>query len=199
MTYHLSNIARSEGDPKIIQSGPSSVGGADQMAKMLGWFSIGLGLAELIGAEKITKALGMEGKETLVRAFGVRELGAGIVSLSPDKQIGLWSRVAGDGLDIAALMTAMRADNPKRKNVEMSLAAVVGVTLLDIATAQRLTARHSRPRVASRSYRDRSGFPRGVQAARGAAKDFEVPSDMRAAPVLASVSDRKPRDDARPH
>jgi len=199
MTYHLSNIARSEGDPKIIQSGPSSVGGADQMAKMLGWFSIGLGLAELIGAEKITKALGMEGKETLVRAFGVRELGAGIVSLSPDKQIGLWSRVAGDGLDIAALMTAMRADNPKRKNVEIALAAVVGVTLLDIATAQRLTARHSRPRVASRSYRDRSGFPRGVQAARGAAKDFQVPSDMRAAPVLASVSDRKPRDDARPH
>ena len=141
----------------------------------------------------------MEGKEALVRAYGVRELGHGIVSLSPDKHLGLWSRVAGDGLDIATLMTAMRHDNPKRDNVGIALAAVLGVTLLDIIGAQGVTARHSRPRGRPRSYRDRTGFPQGVQAARGAAKDFQVPPDMRAAPTLAAVSDRAPQERARPH
>src|SRR4051794_20654525 len=114
----------------------------------------------------------MEGKEALVRAYGVRELGHGIVSLSPDKHLGLWSRVAGDGLDIATLMTAMRHDNPKRDNVGIALAGVLEVTLLDIIGARGVTARHSRPRGRPRSYRDRTGFPQGVQAARGAAKDF---------------------------
>ena len=172
---------------------------AKKLARGLGWFSIGLGLTELIAAKRITRALGMEGKEALVRAYGVRELGHAIVSLSPDKHLGLWSRVAGDGLDIATLMTAMRHDNPKRDNVGIALAAVLGVTLLDIIGAQGVTARHSRPRGRPRSYRNRTGFPQGVQSARGAAKDFQVPPDMRAAPALAAVSDRAPQERARPH
>ena len=199
MAYYISNIARSKGDPKVIRSGPSSLGTADRMARALGWFSLGLGLTELIAAERITRVLGMEGKEALVRAYGVRELGHGIVTLSPDKHLGLWSRVAGDALDIATLMTGMRHDNPKRDNVGLALAAVLGVTLLDIIGAQGVTARHSRPRGRSRSYRDRTGFPNGVPAARGAAKDFRVPRDMRAAPPLAAVSDRAPQEAARPH
>ena len=32
-----------------------------------------------------------------------------------------------------------------------------------------------------RDYSDRSGFPKGIEAARGLAKDFLVPRDMRAA------------------
>jgi hypothetical protein len=46
----------------------------------------------------------------LVRAYGAREIGSGILSLSVDRQTGLWSRVAGDGLDVATLMSAFRAD-----------------------------------------------------------------------------------------
>lgn len=83
MTYSISNIARSKGDPKVLHSGPSSLGAADRLAKALGWNSIGLGVAELVAPERFTRALGMEGKEGLVRAYGVRELGHGIVSLSP--------------------------------------------------------------------------------------------------------------------
>jgi hypothetical protein len=196
---YISNIARSEGDPKVLRSGPSSLGASDRLARALGWFSIGLGLAELIAPGRITRALGMEGHETLVRAYGAREIGHGIVSLSPDKHLGLWSRVAGDGLDIATLMRAMRPDNPNRDKVGMALAMVLGVTLLDIIGAQSVTARHSRNRGRRRSYRDRTGFPQGVQAARGAASGFEVPPDMRAAPVLAAVSDRSSAERARPH
>jgi hypothetical protein len=182
---HLTNIVRSEGDPKILRSGPSSLGVSDRLGRALGWFSLALGLAELLAPKRITRALGMEGKENLVRAFGAREIGAGVLSLSPDRQIGLWSRVAGDGLDIAALLTGLRDDNPKRENVTMALAMVSGITLLDLIGAQSNTRRHSRNRGERRMYRHRTGFPQGVQAARGAARNFEVPADMRAAPPLA--------------
>lgn len=184
MTF-FSNIARSEGDPKVLRSGPSSLGTADRLAKALGWFSLGLGLTELLAPGRITRALGMEGKEGLVRMFGAREIGHGLLTLSPDKQVGLWSRVAGDGLDIATLMGGLRDDNPKRDNVALALAMVLGVTLLDVIGAQSTKARHSRKPSEQRLYRDRSGFPRGVHAARGAARDFKIPSDMRAPPVLA--------------
>jgi hypothetical protein len=179
---YLSNIARSEGDPKVVHSGPSSLGTSDQMARALGWFSIGLGLTELVAPHRITRALGMEGQEGLVRAYGAREISSGILSLSTEKHVGLWSRVAGDGLDIATLVAAMRPDNPKRDNVGLALAMVLGVTVLDLVGAQGVTKRHSRANGRRRQYRDRSGFPQGVQAAKGAARDFQVPSDMRALP-----------------
>ena len=198
MTY-LSNIARSEGDPKVLSAGPSSLATADKLAKALGWFSIGLGLTELLGARRLTRALGMEGHETLVRAYGAREIGSGIMALSTEKRTGLWSRVAGDGLDIATLMTAMRPDNPKRDNVGIALAMVVGVTLLDIAAAQAISVRHSRGRGRPRSYKDRTGFPQGVQAARGAARDFRLPEDMRAAPALAAASSPPAEERSRIH
>jgi hypothetical protein len=198
MTY-LSNIARSEGYPKVLSAGPSSLATADKLAKALGWFSIGLGLTELLGARRLTRALGMEGHETLVRAYGAREIGSGIMALSTEKRTGLWSRVAGDGLDIATLMTAMRPDNPKRDNVGIALAMVVGVTLLDIAAAQAFSVRHSRGRGRPRSYRDRTGFPQGVQAARGAARDLRIPEDMRAAPALAAVSSPPAEELSRMH
>jgi hypothetical protein len=196
---YLSNIARSEGDPKVLSTGPSSLATADKLGKALGWFSIGLGLTELVAARRLTRALGMEGHETLVRAYGAREIGSGILSLSTEKHTGLWSRVAGDGLDIATLMTAMRPDNPKRDNVRIALAMVVGVTLLDIAAAQAFSARHGRGRGRPRSYRDRTGFPQGVQAARGAARDFRVPEDMRATPDLAAASNSPAEERPRMH
>jgi len=199
MTYitSLSNIARSQGDPKVLSSGPSSLDASDRLARGLGWFSIGLGVTELLAPRALTRFLGMEGSETLVRAYGLREIGAGIMTLSPDKGLGLQSRVAGDALDIATLLAAMRGDNPKRDNVAIALAMVVGVTLLDIAGAQGVHANQRRSDRPRRTYRDRSGYPRGLENARGAARDFRTPPEMRAAPVLAAVSDRPPQERAR--
>src|SRR3954469_6105295 len=114
MLTTITNLARSEGDPKIIQSGPGSLGASDRLARGLGWFSLALGAAELLAPQRITRALGMQGKEAMVRAFGAREILSGMMTLSPDKNAGLWSRVAGDALDIATLTTGLRNDNPKR-------------------------------------------------------------------------------------
>src|SRR4051794_28335842 len=192
MTYltSVSNIARSKGDPKILSSGRGSLDNTDRLARALGWFSIGLGLTELLAPGALTRWLGMEGNEALVRAYGLREIGAGIMTLSPDKGIGLQSRVAGDALDIATLLAGLRGDNPKRDNVAIALAMVVGVTLLDIAGAAAVKKNQSRSDRPARTYRDRSGYPKGVENARGAARDFRTPTDMRAIPMSANSERR---------
>jgi hypothetical protein len=171
---YLSNIVRSEGDPKIVRSGRSSLDTFDRLAKGLGWFSLGLGLAELLAPRAMTRALGMEGAENLVRGYGVREIGAGVLCLSVDKRAGLWSRVAGDGLDIATLLTGLRNDNPRRNNVGLALFAVAAITLLDVVGAQLLRGRKGRQH--PDLYTDRSGFPKGVRAARAAARDLGASS-----------------------
>jgi hypothetical protein len=43
----------------------------DALARGLGVFSFALGLYELLAARSLTRALGMRGNETLVRAYGV--------------------------------------------------------------------------------------------------------------------------------
>jgi hypothetical protein len=64
------------------------------------------------------------------------------LSLPVDKKVGLWSRVAVDGLDIATLITGLHDDNPKRENVVLALTMVAGITLLDLIGAKVLTTRH---------------------------------------------------------
>jgi hypothetical protein len=182
-----SGIHRSAGDPSIVQGGPSSKGLAEHAVRSLGWFSVGLGVIELIGPEQIAKALGMEGKETLIRAYGARELAAGRLCLSVDKTKGAWSRVAGDLVDIATLLTAFNDKNPKKRNVGIAIAAVAGITLLDLVAAQALTVRHSRSASQTRSFADRSGFPQGAQKAKGAATRAAAGSSSRATPRNGAV------------
>ena len=185
---YVANLVRSEGDPKVLSSGPSSLLAADRLGRALGWFSLGLGLTELIAPRRITRSLGMEGREGLVRAYGAREIGAGIVSLSTERSLGLWGRVAGDALDIATVMLALRRGNPKRNNAQLALTMLAGVALIDLVAAKAVTARHSRGPMRSRSYGERSGFPKGVEAARRAARDFETP-DMQARTDVAPTPD----------
>lgn len=165
----LADHARSPGDPRTIRTGPSVRPVPDQMARLLGWFSIGLGVAELVAPHAITRLLGMQGREGLVRAFGAREIAAGMTSLSTEKAAGLWSRVGGDMMDIAALMTAYRDDNPQKQNVGIVLAAIAAITLIDLGAAGGTSVTHARGKGERRNYGDRSGFPQGVDQARGSA------------------------------
>src|SRR3954463_13928570 len=169
MMQKIFNIVRAKGDPQVISTGPSSFGPSDRMARNLGWFSFALGALEIFAPERITRALGMEGQESLVRAYGFREVGAGRRSLSIEKKAGLGSRVAGEGLDLATLMAALRDDNPKKANVAFALMLVGGITLLDIAAANGVGARHTRQPGRRRMYYDRTGYPKGIAASRGIA------------------------------
>lgn len=164
---NLINFTRSKGDPKIIETGPSSATGVDSLAKSLAWFGIGLGACELLGARKISRFLGVEGtgSETVIRAFGAREIAAGVMTLSTEKKLGLWARVAGDGLDVAALLAALEASRGKRGNVKLALFAVLGASALDLYAAGRVSARSARISK-PRSYSGRSGFPNGLERRR---------------------------------
>ncbi|MFP5078030.1 hypothetical protein ACLE20_12045 [Rhizobium sp. YIM 134829] len=187
MTF-LSNYVRSEGDPKVISSGPSSRSTADSLAKGLGWFSLALGFTELIAPGRLARTLGLEGKENLIRAYGIREIGSGMLTLSVDSQAGLMSRVAGDGLDIVTLMGAMGENNRKRHNAGAALAMVLGITALDLIATKATNARHSRTAggPTGRDYSGRTGFPKGVASARGAGvTPPKQISDQRSAPQPA--------------
>jgi hypothetical protein len=152
------------------------------MAGSLGWFSIGLGLMEVAAARPLARGLGLRGQETLLRAFGLREIANGIGLLTAaDRRPWMQGRIAGDALDIATLLAfARRSRNPA--GLAVGVAAVLGVTVLDLVCAEALRSeevdRETRAR-AIRAYAARSGFPGGAQAARGAARGFEPPAEFR--------------------
>ena len=158
-----------------------SIKPVERLATGLGWFSIALGIAELAAPKAICKALGMEGREGLVKAYGVREVATGIAILaSHDPTPWIWGRVGGDALDLATLATGLEGDNPKKDNVWATTAAVAGITLIDVACAQRLTTGKSLKSPGEiPDYSDRSGFPRSPDAMRGVARDLEIPADFR--------------------
>jgi hypothetical protein len=175
----LTDIARSESDPRIQRTGPTSLTASDQIARGLGWFSLALGVVELMAPGTLTRALGLQGKETLVRAYGAREMMAGISTLSMDKPVGLASRIAGDLVDIATLLPALNRHNPKRGNAILALIAVGAVTVVDCIAFAGTANDRSRNRGQVRDYSHRSGLPRGVEASRGLAR--EQSAAMRAA------------------
>jgi len=168
--HQIANLVRSKGDPKVLRSGVSSMDAADRLARALGWFSIGLGMMELVAPNRLARNLGLEGKEALLRAFGAREIASGLITLSPDKRLGLWSRVAGDVLDMASLMPLLHPFNAKRGNAKLAQAMVVGVTALDVMALAASRRGRNRHRSQRGVYRGRSGFPKGLAAARGAAR-----------------------------
>ena len=114
---------------------------AKRLAKGLGWFSIGLGLAELLAPRAIASICGVSNKHTgLIRLYGLREIGAGITIFAQEKPTeGVWSRVAGDALDLTTLGIA--ASNPEAKlgRVAFATANVLAVTALDVMCAMQLS------------------------------------------------------------
>lgn len=168
---------------------------AQTLARGLGWFSIGLGVAEMMAPHRLTRMLGMEGNETLVQGYGAREIATGIGILSSEQPASwVWGRVGGDVLDLATLTTGLNEDNPKRANVGLALAAVAGVTALDVLCASALGSdRKPAGHVPRHDYHGRSGFHRPVAAMRGVAQDFDVPRDFRIPePLRPYTSEKRP-------
>jgi len=146
----------------------------DTLAQGLGWFSIALGAAELVAPKAICRALGMEHRAGLVRAYGLREIANGIAILSSAKRKPwLWGRVAGDALDLAAL-----AGGNQRARLAMGGVAAIGA--LDIYAASREPETPAMGPI--RDYSDRSGFPDTQENMRGRA--VREQSKVRDATIL---------------
>jgi hypothetical protein len=141
-------------------------------ARGLGWFSIGLGVMELVAPRCLARGIGLRGKETLIAGYGMREIATGVgILVSDDPTPWIWGRVAGDALDLGTLTTGIDERNQGKSGLAVAFAAVAGVAILDFVTAQALSTRAPRPSGPVRDYSDRSGFPGGLEQARGAARD----------------------------
>lgn len=121
------------------QTGKTNV---DGMANFLGWFSIGLGLAQIVAPEAMSRLIGVDDAEdnaTLMRTMGVREFSKGVgILATPRPEKWVWGRVAGDMLDLAALGKVMANPRNDRSKAIGATLAVLGVTALDYYTAKQL-------------------------------------------------------------
>ncbi len=115
----------------------------ERLANGLAWFSIGLGLTEVIAPGKLARWIGLPDTgraESVTRFYGFREIAAGIGILAqPRAAAWVWARVAGDALDLASLTSALKSDDANRGRVSAASAAVLGVTALDVICATQLT------------------------------------------------------------
>lgn len=125
-------------------------GQATSLARGLGWFSVGLGVVQLVVPDALNRLIGVQPTQAnrdLQRMIGVREVLAGIAILLRSEPSGfLWARVAGDAMDLAALGNAL-ASETDRARTGLALGAVTGVTALDVLAATRPSA--ARPPVAA--------------------------------------------------
>ncbi|CAN5676136.1 hypothetical protein BH18ACI5_BH18ACI5_17550 [soil metagenome] len=114
---------------------------AERLAIGLGWFSVALGLTEIVAPRHFARTIGMpEASETTIRSFGAREVGNGLAILvRPDRAGWLWSRVGGDALDLSYLASGLRFDHNHGGRLGMAIAAVLGVTALDVVCARQLS------------------------------------------------------------
>ncbi|WP_460840717.1 SRPBCC family protein [Noviherbaspirillum agri] len=113
-----------------------SLGRAAQLAKALGWFSIGLGLAQLLAPRGVSRLVGTQQHPRLVRALGTREILSGVGILSQRQSSNwLWTRVAGDAMDLALLGMAARSPQSRRRRINLATAAVAGVAVLDVISS----------------------------------------------------------------
>jgi len=114
----------------------------EKIARGLGWFSIGLGVAEIVAPRSLAKLIGLRGNPSgLLRMLGAREItsGIGILTGRQPNANWMWSRVGGDAIDLALLGAAFRSRRSNRNKLAMATAAVAGVTALDAICSQRLS------------------------------------------------------------
>jgi uncharacterized membrane protein len=137
---HLDTDGREQNGRK--PSGLKNING-EKLARGLGWFSIGLGLAEVLAPRGVARIAGLRGNHTgLIRLFGLREIASGIGIFMQGKRpaAAVWSRVAGDALDLAALGAAFASPDSRKGRLVFATTNVLGVTALDVLCARQLSS-----------------------------------------------------------
>ncbi len=112
------------------------------LVRALSGASFGLGVSELVAPGKVAAIAGVDDtrrSRRVIRALGVRECGHGAALLGGPPKL-VWTRVAGDVLDMALLIAGVAARGPGRRR-RGTIAAVLlsGIGGLDLYTALRTT------------------------------------------------------------
>ena len=111
----------------------------------LGWFSYGLGVAQLLRPGSVNRLFGVpadNANNTLTQGIGLREIASGTgILLRPRTTPWLWFRTAGDVMDLAVLGTVLRTGFGRRSHLVPAIAVISGIGALDLVTAVRMSTR----------------------------------------------------------
>jgi uncharacterized membrane protein len=112
-----------------------------RLARALGWFSLSLGIAEVLAPRFVARLAGVRHVHPgLVRLCGMREIASGMMIFGQGKKprAAMWSRVAGDAMDIGTLAAVASAGAPGARKGALAFATanVLAVTALDVYCAQ---------------------------------------------------------------
>ena len=116
--------------------------GTGKLAKGLGYFSIGLGLMELLMPAQVGEMIGVSNRyRAFLPVLGLREIAHGAAILSQQKPTeSVWSRVGGDIIDLVYLAAAFAGEENNKNRLTGATIAVLGVTALDVMCAQALSS-----------------------------------------------------------
>jgi uncharacterized membrane protein len=133
--------------PAVAGRRPGAVGwaGSDRgvaLARGLGWFSVGLGAAQLLAPGAVARVAGLRTTartKTIIRLAGLRELGhgAGILG-NPRPKEWVGTRIGGDLLDLGLLGLAF-AVAARRDRTLLAAGGVLGVAALDVLAFETLS------------------------------------------------------------
>lgn len=118
--------------------------------RLLGLASLGLAAAPLLRTDEVARMTGTDksaNASALLKSVGARELlHAATLLAGPASMV--WTRVAGDALDLTLLERARRDEKgQRRRRIALTAAAVVGITAVDLWAAVRTGRRqHGRGR-----------------------------------------------------
>jgi uncharacterized membrane protein len=137
--------------PVEQSNGHTSMNGEiERLARALGWFSLGLGFAQIAAPGKVAQMIGVEDDDetiAVMRVLGVREIASGLGILTQPKPTPwLWARVGGDAMDLALLRRALSSPRADHNRVAAATAAVAGIAAVDALCSTRLTAEVDTPR-----------------------------------------------------
>ena len=153
----------------------------EQPVRGLGYFSIGLGLAELLAPGQVSRGAGMRRQNYFLRGSGLS--GNRLLASASSLQaiLGLGSGVASRGAcsDVANVAVTTDRRKPVRSGHPLQLCSAWGCWIY-IAPFNLSPNKAAPASGTNRDYSRRSGFPRGIEQMRGAA----AKSPEKAAPRL---------------
>ncbi|GAB2737171.1 SRPBCC family protein [Nocardioides pakistanensis] len=162
-----------------------------RLVRALGAASAGLGVPMLWRTDDVARFAGVDDSPVapaMIKAVGAREMvHAAMLLVGPQRSV--WTRVAGDAMDLAVLGNALAARSGERRTLTtLATAAVAGITAVDLYAAVRTArAQHGAGRPGPLELHASTTIARSPQEVYGFWRDFENLPDFML--HLRSVTD----------
>jgi uncharacterized membrane protein len=119
--------------PVQVRQAVRAVGDRETLNRSLGWFSIGLGLTQLLAPKALGRAIGVGDQSTMMRLCGMREIASGVGLLSGKAPAAFsTARVLGDVMDLALLGASLGSAQANPSRIAAAATAVASVTAVDV-------------------------------------------------------------------